>query len=43
MAFWAFYLIVVFAGLAMMVREGLWSNTLSLFTIITAGLMAFGF
>jgi uncharacterized membrane protein required for colicin V production len=43
MIFWVFYFIVVFAGLAMMVREGLWSNTISLFTIIVAGLIAFGF
>jgi uncharacterized membrane protein required for colicin V production len=39
----AFYLIIIFAGLAMMVREGLWSNTITLFTIIVAGLVAFGF
>jgi uncharacterized membrane protein required for colicin V production len=43
MAYWVFYLIVIFAGLAMMVREGLWSNTLTLITIIVAGLVAFGF
>jgi hypothetical protein len=41
--FWAFYLIVVFAAWAMMVREGLWSNTITLVTIIVAGLVAFGF
>jgi uncharacterized membrane protein required for colicin V production len=41
--FLAFYLIVVFAALAMMVREGLWSNTITLVTIIVAGLIAFGF
>jgi uncharacterized membrane protein required for colicin V production len=39
----AFYLIIIFAGLAMMVREGLWSNTLTLITMIVAGLVAFGF
>jgi len=39
----AFYAIVVFAGLAMMVREGLWSNTITLVNIIVAGLVAFGF
>jgi uncharacterized membrane protein required for colicin V production len=37
------YLIVVFAGLAMMVREGIWSNTLTLINIIISGLVAFGF
>lgn len=41
--FWAFYLIIIFAGLAMMVREGLWSNTITLLSIIVAGLIAFGF
>jgi uncharacterized membrane protein required for colicin V production len=41
--FLAFYAIVIFAGLAMMVREGLWSNTITLVTIIVAGLIAFGF
>jgi uncharacterized membrane protein required for colicin V production len=41
--FWAFYAIILFAGLAMMVREGLWSNTITLVTIIVAGLIAFGF
>ena len=43
MVFWAFFLIVVFASLAMMVREGLWTNTITLVTIIVAGLVAFGF
>jgi uncharacterized membrane protein required for colicin V production len=43
MFYWAFYLIVIFAGLAMMVREGLWSNTLTLITILFSGLVAFGF
>jgi hypothetical protein len=43
MVFWAFFIIVVFAALAMMVREGLWSNTITLITIIVAGLVAFGF
>jgi len=41
--FWAAYLSVLFAALAMMVREGLWSNTLSLINIIVSGLVAFGF
>src|SRR6187401_1657155 len=40
--FLAIYLIVVFAGLAMTVREGLWSNTLTLINIIVSGLLAFG-
>jgi hypothetical protein len=39
----AVYGIVVFAGLAMMVREGLWSNTLALINVIVSGLVAFGF
>ncbi len=38
-----FYGIVIFAGLAMTVREGLWSNTLTLISIIISGLVAFGF
>jgi uncharacterized membrane protein required for colicin V production len=41
--FWAVYLIIIFAGLAMTVREGLWSNALTLVTIIVSGLVAFGF
>lgn len=41
--FWAIYLIVVFAALAMMVREGLWSNTITLINVIVSGLAAFGF
>jgi uncharacterized membrane protein required for colicin V production len=43
MAFWVFYGIVIFVGLAMTVREGLWSNTITLVSIIVAGLVAFGF
>jgi hypothetical protein len=39
----AVYLIVLFAGTAMMVREGLWSNTISLVNILFSGLVAFGF
>jgi uncharacterized membrane protein required for colicin V production len=35
------YLVVWFAGLAMMVREGLWSNTISLVNILVSGLVAF--
>ena len=41
--FWAFYLILIFAGTAMMVREGMWSNAISLINIIISGLVAFGF
>jgi uncharacterized membrane protein required for colicin V production len=41
--FWAFYLIVLFAGLAMMVREGLWSNTIALINITISGIVAFSF
>jgi hypothetical protein len=41
--YWAVYGIAVFAGLAMMVREGLWSNTIMLVNIIISGLVAFGF
>lgn len=37
------YLAVWFAGSAMMVREGLWSNVISLINIIISGLVAFGF
>src|SRR6476620_1063751 len=39
----AIYGIVVFAGLAMTVREGVWSNTLTLICVIISGLVAFGF
>jgi uncharacterized membrane protein required for colicin V production len=39
----AVYAIVVFAGLAMTVREGLWSNAILLVNIIISGLVAFGF
>lgn len=42
MAFYIFYAIFLFAGLAMTVREGLWSNTLTLMNIFISGLMAFG-
>jgi uncharacterized membrane protein required for colicin V production len=43
MFFYIIYGIVVFAGLAMTVREGLWSNTLTLINVIISGLVAFGF
>lgn len=38
----AIYGVVLFAAFAMMVREGLWSNTISLVNIIVSGLVAFG-
>ncbi len=41
--FWAIYGAVLFASFAMMVREGLWSNTISLINIVISGLVAFGF
>jgi len=41
--FWAIYGVVFFAGFAMMVREGLWSNTISFCNIIISGLVAFSF
>jgi uncharacterized membrane protein required for colicin V production len=41
--YWAIYGIVMFAAIAMMVREGLWTNTLTLLNIIISGLVAFGF
>jgi uncharacterized membrane protein required for colicin V production len=41
--FYAVYAIVLFAGLAMTVREGIWSNTLTLINVIISGLIAFGF
>jgi Colicin V production protein len=41
--FLAIYLIILFAATAMMVREGLWSNSIALINIIISGLVAFGF
>ncbi|MEX2307253.1 MAG: CvpA family protein [Pirellulales bacterium] len=41
--FWAIYGLVIFAGLAMTVREGLWSNTITVMNIIFSGLVSFGF
>src|SRR3990172_12653703 len=41
--FWAIYGAVFFAALAMMVREGLWSNAITLINVIVSGLLAFGF
>jgi len=37
------YLAVWFSGSAMMVREGLWNNTVALFNILISGLVAFSF
>ena len=37
------YLAVWFAGSSMFVREGLWSNAISLVNILVSGLVAFGF
>jgi uncharacterized membrane protein required for colicin V production len=42
MSYYIFYAILLFAGLAMTVREGLWANTLTLVNILISGLMAFG-
>jgi len=39
----AFYLLVLFAGTAMMVQQGLWSNTITLVHVIVSGLVAFAF
>lgn len=39
----AIYLAAWFAGSAMMVREGLWSNAITLVNILISGLVAFGF
>jgi hypothetical protein len=41
--YWAFFLIVMFAAVAMMVREGIWSNTITLVNIIISGIVAYGF
>ena len=43
MWFMVFYALVIFAGLAMTVREGLWSNMLILINITISGLVAFAF
>ena len=40
--YWAIFFIVFFAGWAMTVREGVWSNTITLINIIVSGLVAFG-
>lgn len=41
--FLVIYFAVWFAALAMMVREGLWNNTISLVNILISGLIAFSF
>ena len=41
--YWTVYAIVLFVGLAMTVREGLWSNAIALVNIIVSGLVGFGF
>jgi uncharacterized membrane protein required for colicin V production len=43
MWFNTFFAVTLFASFAMMVREGLWSNTLSLANILISGLAAFCF
>lgn len=43
MVYWIIFGIVIFAGLAMTVREGLWSNTITLFNVLFSGVVAFGF
>jgi uncharacterized membrane protein required for colicin V production len=43
MIFWAIYFAAFFTSLAMMVREGLWSNLISLVNILISGLVAFAF
>jgi uncharacterized membrane protein required for colicin V production len=43
MWYWIIFFIVIFAGLAMTVREGIWSNTITLVSIFVSGLVAFGF
>jgi hypothetical protein len=40
--FQVIFAITLFASIAMMVREGLWSNTIALFNIIISGLVAYG-
>jgi Colicin V production protein len=43
MAYWVIFCIIMFAAVAMMVREGLWSNTITLINIFISGIVAFGF
>ncbi len=41
--YWAIFGILFFAGIAMTVREGLWSNSLLLVNLLISGLAAFSF
>ena len=43
MWYWIIFGIVFFAAFAMTVREGLWSNTILLFNLLTSGVVAFAF
>ncbi len=43
MWYWIIFFIAIFAGIAMTVREGVWSNTITLVNIFFSGLVAFGF
>lgn len=43
MAYWIIFSVVQFAAVAMMVREGLWSNTIALVNILISGIVAFAF
>lgn len=43
MAYWIIFCVVLFATEAMSVREGLWSNTITLINIIISGIVAFAF
>jgi uncharacterized membrane protein required for colicin V production len=43
MMYWAIFGLTFFASLAMFVREGLWSNAISLTNVLISGLVAFGF
>src|SRR3989304_3817909 len=43
MIFWAIYFAGFFASLAIVVREGLWSNSILLVNILISGLLAFAF
>ena len=43
MWYWVIFGAAYFASLAMMIREGLWSNAISLINILISGLVAFAF
>jgi uncharacterized membrane protein required for colicin V production len=43
MVYWIIFAIAMFAGIAMTVREGIWSNAITLVNILISGLVAFGF